>query len=202
MRYVPKWSGALLAFFLGAPCAVWAQGVVNQPSMGQTGASSDELRDIVPPMDIPFWTNQRTLAAVVLGSLLLGLCVLGIRAWMKRARPLLPPPDPLLVALDALKRLASSSAQDFSAKEFVSAVADVIRGFLENKHGLEAPRQTTEEFLEMAERSNRFSEGARSQLRTFLGRCDEVKFSRVESLSEARETLVEVAFKLVREDLA
>lgn len=195
-------SAATAALAIIYSPALLAQGVVNMPSAGQTGAPVDELKDIVPPVDIPFWTSENIAAAVGCGLVLLGLCVWGIRAWLNRARPPVPPPDPLQVALEALKRLAASSAEDVSAKEFVFAVADVIRRFLEAKHGLEAPRQTTEEFLEMAERSQRFPEGVRSQLKAFLGRCDEVKFSRVESLSEARETLVQVAFKLVREDLA
>jgi hypothetical protein len=162
----------------------------------------DELRDIAPPVDISFWTTGRQAVAVIAGILVLILLVWAVRAWMRRARPAPAAPDPLAVALRALAKLSEPEGLGLSPKDFAAAVADVIRRFLEAKHGLEAPRQTTEEFLETAKTSNRFSVVVQDQLGVFLGKCDELKFSRVGSVEEARQVLLTTALKLVREDLA
>jgi hypothetical protein len=152
-------------------------------------------------VDISFWNTRTTTLAVLGGLLLLGLLVWGVRRWLKRARPLPPPPDPVETALKALNKLEGASGTELSPKEFAAAVAGVIRRFLENKHGLAAPRQTTEEFLESIERSNRFVLPVREQMRIFLGFCDELKFSRADASEEARKSLLKSAFKLVQEDL-
>jgi hypothetical protein len=160
-----------------------------------------ELREIAPPVDVPFWNTRNTTLAVLGGVLLLLLLAWAVRRWLKRARPLPPPPDPVQTALKALEKLAATGSE-LSPKEFASAVAGVIRRFLESKHGLAAPRQTTEEFLENIERSNRFELPIREQMRLFLSFCDELKFSRVDASADARKGLLDSAFKMVREDLA
>jgi hypothetical protein len=73
---------------------------------------------------------------------------------------------------------------------------------LESKHGLAAPRQTSEEFLEMAESSKVFPVAVREHLRVFLGHCDELKFARASALPGVRQELLSAAFKLVREELS
>jgi len=165
------------------------------------GQAAGELKDIAPPVDIPFWTPLSITLAVLAGLVLLGLLVFGLRQWFKRPRPLPPPPDPVQTALKALDKLAGAAGEALSPKEFAAAVAGVIRRFLESKHGLEAPRQTTEEFLESIERSNRFVLPVREQMRVFLGLCDGLKFSRVDASEETRKELLKSAFKLVQEDL-
>jgi hypothetical protein len=87
------------------------------------------------------------------------------------------PPDPLGVALAALIRLDGEEGRALSNRDFAAAVAGVLRCFLEARHQLAAPRQTTEEFLEFAERSNRFPRTVRERLHHFLSRCDELKFA-------------------------
>lgn len=160
-----------------------------------------ELLDIVPPVEIGFWTPRNTSLAVLCGVLLLALLFWLLRRWLKRARPLPPPPDPVKTALKALDHLSSQTSLELSPKEFAAAVAGVIRRFLESKHGLNAPRQTTEEFLEATERSNRFALPVREQMRLFLGHCDALKFSRLEASEEARKDLLKAAYKLVQEEL-
>ena len=183
---------------LPAPGATGA-GAMGGPAAGAQALG--ELRDVAPPVDVSFWTTRNTTLAALGGVLLLILLVWGLRRWLKRTRPLAPPPDPVLTALKALEKLAATGAE-LSPKEFAAAVAGVIRRFLESKHGLNAPRQTTEEFLETIERSNRFVLPVREQMRLFLGFCDELKFSRADASDDARKGLLESAFKLVREDLA
>ncbi len=202
---------AFAPFILFSPIHLLAQGTVPQalPPVSSPplptpnpAAAMDELRDIAPPVDIPFWTTGRQAGAVLAGVIVLVLLVWAVRAWMRRTRPLPAAPDPLAVALGGLAKLSEPEALGLSPKDFAASVADVIRRFLEAKHGFEAPRQTTEEFLETAKSSNRFASVVQDQLGLFLGKCDALKFSRVGSLGDARQDLLTTALKLVREDLA
>lgn len=208
------WPGALLAQtqdpnafpplpLPGAPGSPAGGGLGGGAAGPLPGAQPlAELKDIAPPVDVPFWNTLHITLAVLGGLLLLGLLAWALRRWLKRARPLPPPPDPVQTALKALEKLAGATGAELSPKEFASAVAGVIRRFLESKHGLAAPRQTTEEFLESIERSNRFALPVREQMRLFLSFCDELKFSRVDASEDARKGLLNAALKLVREDLA
>ena len=161
-----------------------------------------ELLDVAPPVELPFWDARTLTIAIVGGLILLGLIAWLIHRWRNRKRPLPPPPDPFQTALKALDKLSSAVGMQLTPKEFAAAVAEVIRGFLEGKHGLAAPRQTTEEFLEAIERSNRFALPVREQMRLFLGYCDRLKFSRLDAPEDARRELLKSAYKLVQEDLA
>lgn len=162
----------------------------------------DGLRDILPPIEIPFW-NQRTITwAVVLSLIVLGLLWWWALILLRRKAPPAPSPDPLRVALEALAALESAQGLAVSARDFAAAVAEIVRRFLEMRHGLAAPRQTTEEFLELAERSSQFSPVVREQLNGFLRRCDQLKFAKAAVTDDGKRGLVKVARDLVREALA
>ena len=180
-----------------APGGPAAPSILPQPGTQPGG----ELLDIAPPVELPFW-DARTLTIAILCSLaLLALIAWLIHRWRNRTRPVPPPPNPLETAIKALDKLSSASGLELNPKEFASAVAGVIRRFLESKHGLAAPRQTTEEFLEAIEQSNRFALPVREQMRLFLGYCDQLKFSRLDASEDARRDLLKSAYKLVQEDL-
>lgn len=167
-----------------------------------TGASpmpeGEGLRDIAPPVQISEWTPKAVAAALAAVVLL----AWAVRAWNRRVRPLPVPESPSVIAIRALDTLAGREGLAMSSKEFSASVSKVIRRFLEARHGIEAPKQTTEEFLELAERSNRFAAPVREQLRSFLGRCDELKFAPPSAVQDAREMLLAAAYQFVREGLA
>lgn len=165
------------------------------------GTQIDEFRDIAPPVEISWWTPRRQALAAVALALLLTLFGVGLRNWLRRVRPPAPPPDPLRVALEALERLKGTEGSALSARDFAAAVASVLRRFLEAKHGLAAPRQTSEEFLATAESSNRFAPPVRERLRQFLRQCDELKFAKATTGEDGRGALLEFAGQLVREVL-
>jgi hypothetical protein len=158
----------------------------------------DELRDILPPVDVPFWTLENRVLAALAAVLLTALAWSAFRRWQRRPRPPVAPPDPLKVALAALLRLDGAEGKALSDRDFAAAVAEVLRGFLEARHQLAAPRQTTEEFLEMAERSNRFPETVREQLHHFLRRCDELKFAKAGTTDSGRHGLRVLAEEMLR----
>ena len=62
-------------------------------------------------------------------------------------------------------------------KLFFSRISDVLRGYIENRFGLQAPRRTTEEFLSDISRDAPFSAEQKGLLTAFLRDCDLVKFA-------------------------
>ena len=95
-------------------------------------------------------------------------------------------------------RLDGAEGKALSDRDFAAAVAEVLRGFLEARHQLAAPRQTTEEFLELAERSNRFPGTVREELHRFLRRCDELKFAKADTTDSGRHGLRVLAEEMLR----
>ena len=63
------------------------------------------------------------------------------------------------------------------SKLFFSRISDVLRGYIENRFGLQAPRRTTEEFLSDISRDAPFSAEHKGLLTAFLRDCDLVKFA-------------------------
>ena len=59
-------------------------------------------------------------------------------------------------------------------------LSSIIRRYIENRFGLKAPEQTTEEFLTGLEKANEFPDEYKPLLRDFLKYSDLVKFARFE----------------------
>lgn len=62
-------------------------------------------------------------------------------------------------------------------KLFFGKVSDVLRGYIENRFGIQAPRRTTEEFLQDISRNAPFDADRKTLLTEFLHDCDLVKFA-------------------------
>ncbi len=165
-------------------------------------AGQEELRDIAPPIDVPFW-NWKTIAiASITGLFALASVIWAARAWMQRARPAPPPPDPVEVALKALNNLRGTGGENLSDRDFAATAAEILRAFLEAKYGLNAPRQTTEEFLNSIQETHRFGANEIQLLRSFLGQCDVIKFAKGVAGTAARAELLLMAEKTVRGETA
>ena len=63
------------------------------------------------------------------------------------------------------------------SKLFFSKLSDVVRGYIENRFGIQAPKRTTEEFLADISRDALFSDEHKGLLTAFLRECDLVKFA-------------------------
>ncbi len=189
--------------------------VVSLLAKDDSGAT---ISDIAAPLAKPF--NPWLLGGLGLaGCLALALILYVIR---KRQRRVVPPPPPLpphLLAYEALNRLlATDLLANSQIKDFYEALSAILRHYIEQRFGLHAPEQTTEEFL--AELRRGFSPSPTSAggstvvlngspsvistahtllLRDFLSHCDLVKFARhTPARSEAEES-VERCRRFVRE---
>jgi len=82
------------------------------------------------------------------------------------------------LAYEALRRLvAEDLVKKGEIKVFYQRLSGVIRHYIENRFGLRAPEQTTEEFLTGLEVMREFPGTYKPLLKTFLNHCDLVKFA-------------------------
>ncbi len=111
-------------------------------------------------------------AALAVAVAAIGLLVSRRRRRREEAR------DPFDLALDRLTALehAGLPAPEAADAWYVE-ISAIIRRFLEDRFALRAPELTTEEFLARAGDSSRLAPGHRALLRSFLERCDRVKFA-------------------------
>lgn len=124
------------------------------------------------------------------------ILVLGLAAWLllrawrrrRRARARVSAFDLAMKRLAALERRGLPSAAEADAW-YVDASA-IVRRYLEDRYGLRAPELTTEEFLRIAGESEHLQPAHRGLLRSFLERCDRVKFAAYRPpASESHEVL-------------
>ena len=80
-------------------------------------------------------------------ALLSGIAVVAARWWHQPAPP--PPPVPAhIIAYAALRELfAQNLVARGLIKPYYFALSTILRRYIENRFGLQAPEQTTEEFL-------------------------------------------------------
>ncbi len=126
------------------------------------------------PVDIPDpWRR------VWIGVLVAVVAALSAWAWWRWQRrpvitPMVEPPDPVAVAR---ARIDAARVHLEDPRQYVAAVSDAVRRYLEDRFGLRAPEQTTEEFLEGLNRRPLLDVRHQGLLSGFLEQCDLVKFA-------------------------
>src|SRR5580693_2292521 len=115
-----------------------------------------------PKYILPDWV----LPALFGGAVLIAVSIYGLWRWRRRrAAPVLLPHEIALRRLEDIRTLM----QPASAREFSTAVSDIVRGYIEQKFDVTATRRTTEEFLrELLESSNASLARHRGLLGEFL----------------------------------
>lgn len=161
-----------------------------------TGALTNGLRDIKPPVEIPSgW--------VWLGWLLAVLAVAAMwywawRYWQRRKAqvPAVPPVPP---HVRARQRLREALLLIEHPREFGIAVSSALRWYLEERFAFRAPERTTEEFLHELQATDLLSPDQKASLADFLQRCDLVKFAKYEPGEPELRELYGSALRLVEE---
>ena len=159
---------------------------VEVASVVKKGDPLADIRDIKGPVALPgFFLSPWG----VVGILLVGGIFVWIYFFRKRAhpKPSTPPLPPHIIALEALDRLDMELLFDRDVKEYHFLVSAILRRYLEDRFGVRAPEQTTEEFLEAASKNHILNEPQKNLLKSFLEECDLVKFAKwTPSAQEAR----------------
>lgn len=149
----------------------------------QEGEISGDIKEIVPPADVPVrFKRLLPWIAVVFAVLLLS----GVISWFirkrkkrdKRQERELIIRSPHEIAYELLEGLLK---EDMIAKglikEYYYRLTGIVRHYIENRFGLLAPERTTEEFLGELAHTNKLHDTHKRLMREFLERCDMVKYA-------------------------
>ena len=155
------------------------------------------IKDIKPPYSLPLNKVQLFLLA----GLALVPAVLVLFAfyfWTKKHGKKISPefqPGPAEIARQELARLlAENLLAKGEIKLFHLRISDILRHYIEDRFGVRAPEQTTEEFLiklsQAGSADNILLGSHEALLADFLSQCDLVKFAKHEpSIIECEKTM-------------
>ncbi len=144
------------------------------------------LNEIEPPLSYPRSYTLWILSGA--GAVLLLIIASGIYYYRKRTNKI-GSIDAVLsahdIAYNELRTLVDENLIDKGEiKQFYLRLSAIIRRYIENRFGLKAPEQTTEEFLSGLEKANNFPDQYKPLLNDFLRHCDLVKFAKFEPGTE------------------
>ena len=139
-----------------------------------------KMHDIAPPVSLPrtynMWMLSGISAAIALTILMLGIFIYRKRRAGRRVTEQRIPPHER--AYEALGNLTDEGLiEKGEIKLFYQGVSNILRRYIEDRFGLMAPEQTTEEFLTSLKESKGVIMQYGSLLETFLSGCDLVKFA-------------------------
>ena len=153
----------------------------------------------------PYWitpTRRQIFQMLLLGGLaavVVAFCYRLLRYLRRQVR--LHRMSPRERAFDELERLLARRLLEAGLyKDFYIELTQVVRRYIERSHGIRAPRQTTEEFLESAGRHPRFTPEVLASLREFLESADLIKFAGQKADSDSADRAVGTAKKYIDKD--
>ncbi len=146
-----------------------------------------KLNEIKPPVAVPrsykIWLWSGGIAVVCIAIFTAVFII--IRRKKKEILSVDATILPHQLAYEELRRLV---AEDLPGKGeiklFYQHISGIIRRYIENRFGLNAPEQTTEEFLAGLETDRAFPSQHKTLLNSFLKHCDLVKFAEYQPQAE------------------
>jgi len=164
--------------------AATSEVIIDIKGVLKEGEISDDIKDIIPPVDVP--TSFKRLIvwiSVGMGLLLLSGVICGlVYKFKKRSRiqeQQFVKRTPQEIAYELLERLLK---EDLIAKglvrEYYYRITNILRHYIEDQFGLLAPERTTEEFLTEMAHTNKLDATHKILIQEFLERCDMVKYAK------------------------
>jgi len=128
-----------------------------------------------------------------------GLLVLVTLLFVRRAKRMdeISPYERASVALASLESQGLPDAE--ALDDWYVRLSGIVREYLEGRFSLRAPELTTEEFLRVAQRSDRLSSEHKGLVSGFLADCDRVKFGGYEPGSDESRSVLEAARRFLLE---
>lgn len=145
--------------------------------IGADAPSLTDLRPMAEPVDLPDprmgYFGWLGIAAGV------SALVAGVYVWRRRRSraPVGPQYTPQQLAWQEFNDLLGSKLDETDVKEFFVQLTAVVRRYIERSTGVNAPDQTTEEFLREVNQQKLFGEDENLRLGAFLESADLVKFA-------------------------
>ena len=162
-------------------------------------ASTDELKDVRPPIDYP---SNPLILYLILGLILL-LAIVFVYYLIKRYSKSIPLPVLQMPWDEALEKLEWLRQKDYPSREeyknYYSILSDILRQYLEKRFRIQALEMTTEEFLESLKDSKDLTQEQKDLLKEFLFYCDMVKFAKASSNLEYAKKSFMIIQKIVNE---
>jgi len=149
------------------------------------------------------WLPIYVLGGLAAAAFVAGLTLLISRYLQKRRKAAIPPPPPRPpweIAAEALAQLSRQKQAMLDAGQgavFVDQLSDVVRAYLGGRYGFDGLETTTDEML-MQLKTRGASLGFTQEVAQFLGRCDLVKFAKVEPDGDEVDLLFAKAQDLVQ----
>lgn len=163
-------------------------------AMAPALAVDEDIRDIRGPKQV---LADWVLPVAIAAALLLAAVIYGI--WRRRRNRYVAPLLPFELALQRLDEIRALM-QPARAREFSTAVSDIVRGYIEQRFEVTATRRTTEEFLrDLLQSSNASLARHQGLLGDFLYQCDAVKFAALSLTLQNMEMLRQSARNFVIE---
>lgn len=147
-----------------------------------------QIHDIEEPVEMPKpKISERPLLWVGLGMiavvLMAGALVFALRK-KEEAKAVVRLPAHEIAYRDLERLIREDLPGNGEIKQFYQRISDILRHYIENRFGLRAPEQTTEEFLTALGVDAMLAPGHKSLLKNFLQHCDLVKFAKHEPTTE------------------
>jgi hypothetical protein len=164
--------------------------------------TAQAIKDVKPPLSISLTFAE--IALIVGGVLLIaGLVFLLYRYWKKKQQKktgevYVPPPRPAhVVALEELAILKERKLwQQGFIKQYYSEVTEILRRYFENRYGIMALEQTTDEIMDDLRKQIYASEVLKEN-EVVLRRADLVKFAKFQPGIPEHQEMLNVAYDIV-----
>lgn len=152
-----------------------------------------DIRGIKPLVEIPEPPNHWPW---IISIVILIILAVFLWKWLTRQK-FIPGISAAARAIKDLQR-AERLLNKKSPEPLVMKVTDILRTYMEGNFSINAPRQTTEEFLASLHESEISDlRPWKEQLGDFLSNCDAVKYGKGDLENSARKELIESAVHLV-----
>jgi len=160
------------------------------------------IKDIKPTLDVPF-TFKEALPYIIGLLVLIVLVIIIVREIKKKKNKVvevkvkIPSRPPHEIALEELKKTEEEKLwQQGHFKKYHSAVADIIRMYIEHRFAVNAMEYTTDETLDHL-KGNVINEEAKRKLKNILQLADMVKFAKAQPIAPENEQSIKDAYDFV-----